>query len=349
MTAHPMPQRALRSHKPQRTSPRAATTGEHLARLAPHLTERDRWLAHMLCEHKVLTTHQIAELAWPTLRAANLRLRQLYTWRVIDRFQPFTSHGSAPMHYVLDLAGATILAREHGLNLRTLDYRHDRAMGIAYSLRLAHTLGTNTFFTALAQHSRRPGSTGRLTAWWSETRCYQHFGDITRPDAYGRWREQDTEFEWFLEFDLGTERPASRLAAKLPGYAQLAATTGITTPTLIHLPTADRETRVRRALAAALALLPDPALVPVATASPRSFPGAQRPGPAGACWSLLNPTQPEHKHHLSFAELSGAWPHLAPVVTTTPIVTADSVHRSGTLPPPAPLPPAPARPLSPRR
>src|SRR5437899_32689 len=134
MVSEPLPQRALRGHRPHRPTLRTAVTGDHLARLATHLTPRDRWLVWMLYEHRVLTTHQIAALAWYSERAANLRLLQLYKWRLIDRFQPFVTSGSAPMHYVLDVAGAAALAHAHGLDVRDLNYRHDRAIGIAHSL-----------------------------------------------------------------------------------------------------------------------------------------------------------------------------------------------------------------------
>src|SRR3954452_22092739 len=83
MISNPTPQRALRGHMPKRPTPRAATTGEHHAHLAGRLTVRDRWLARMLHEHKVFTTQQIVELCYPSARAANHRLLDLFKWRVV--------------------------------------------------------------------------------------------------------------------------------------------------------------------------------------------------------------------------------------------------------------------------
>jgi Replication-relaxation len=190
MITNPTPQRALRGHRPHRLTDRAALTGKHHAHLAAHLTPRDRWLARVLHEHRVLTSTQITQLAFPSARAANHRLLQLYRWRVLDRFQPFLTLGSAPMHYVLDTAGAAVLAAEDDLDTTTVRYRHDRALGIAHSLRLAHTVGVNGFFTALVATARnsRDGVERAVTAWWSEARCARHFGDLVRPDGYGRWR-----------------------------------------------------------------------------------------------------------------------------------------------------------------
>lgn len=337
MITNPTPQRSLRGHRPQRLSNRLAATGEYTARLAPRLTPRDRWLIGMLHEHKVLTTDQITELAWPSVRAANLRLLQLYRWRVLDRFQPFISYGSAPMHYVLDITGAAVLAREHGLETSDLAYRHERTIGIAYSLRLSHTIGTNGFFTALAAHTRRTDARGLLTAWWSEARCHRHFGDIVRPDAYGRWREPAAEFEWFLEYDCGTERPADRVGNKLPLYAKLAETTGITTPVLVWTPTARREARVRRALTETHAALANPPYVPVATASTEYLAGKDLTDPSCACWLPIGSHGP-HRQRLRLADLTPVWPHLPP------LSAAQTGESGGTdahspMPPPTPQPP----------
>ncbi|WP_413116202.1 replication-relaxation family protein [Streptomyces sp. CY1] len=340
MITNPTPQRSLRAHRPKRLSQRAAITGEYIARLATRLTDRDRWLARMLYEHKVLTTHQIAEIAYPSVRAANLRLLQLYKWRVLDRFQPFIASGTAPMHYVLDVAGAAIVAREDGLDPRDLDYRHERAIGIAHSLRLAHTVGTNAFFTALTAHSRSSNPSGQLTAWWSEARCERNFGDIVRPDGYGRWRADQSAFEWFLEFDFGTERP-DRVAAKLPGYAKLAATTGITTPILLWMPTTRRETRVRGALGTALSTLDDPTLVPVATSSADFVINDHDVHPAAARWQPLDGRQ-RASRRLSLAELGRAWPHLPPLpLSASSSVTTGSSDSWKELPPPSPCAPGP--------
>lgn len=334
---NPPPQRSLRGHRPKRLSGRAAATGEYIARLAPRLTPRDRWLARMLYEHTVLTTGQITELAWQSTRATNLRLLQLYKWRVLDRFQPYITYGTAPMHYVLDVAGAAVLAHEDGLDISGLGYRHDQAIGIAHSLRLAHTTGTNGLFTALVAHSRQAAASGRLTAWWSEARCRRHFGDIVRPDAYGRWREQAGEFEWFLEYDCGTERPADRVGNKLLHYAKLADTTGITTPVLVWAPTAQREARVRRALTETSRALNDPLYVPVATTSAEFLVGEGLSEPSQACWLPLSAHRAPQRR-LRLVDLSTVWPHLPPL-SGPPVGKAGGAAANDQLPPPIPQPP----------
>src|SRR6185437_11069094 len=266
-----VPQVALRSDRGAGRTPRATNTLEHQARLSLRLTPRDRWLVRMLHEHRVLTSAQITQTAFPSARSANTRLLELYRWRVLDRFQPFRTVGSAPMHYVLDVAGAAILAAEDGLDPKALGYRHERAIGIAHSLHLAHAVGVNGFYCgliAIAGHTGSGEDRG-LTAWWGEARCQRLFGDLVRPDGYGRWREHRSastggglgEVEFFLEYDTGSEN-LTQLTRKLAGYHALAAATGIRTPVLIWLSSTRRETTARRALAAALARLERPGLVP---------------------------------------------------------------------------------------
>ena len=192
MINNPARQRAHRAHRPARPVVRAADGPDHQARLSWRLGPRDRWIMRMVHEHRVLTAHQITAMAFPSYRSGRQRLRELYLWNVLDRFQPYVTTGGAPNHYVLGPAGATALAAEEGLERRDLGYRHDRALGIAHSLQLAHTVGVNDWFTTLVAATTRkratPGAprTSRLDAWWSETRCHRHFGDLVRPDGYGR-------------------------------------------------------------------------------------------------------------------------------------------------------------------
>ena len=339
MITNPTAQRALRGHLPQRPTPRTATTGKHHAHLATRLTPRDRWLARMLHEHKVFTTGQIVALCYPTMRAANHRLLALYKWRVLDRFQPFLGCGTAQMHYVLDIAGSALLAYEDGLDPRQLGYRHEDAIGIAHSLRLAHTVGVNAFFAALVALSRHSYTCGRLTAWWSELRCNRLFGDMVRPDAYGRWSEHDHQIEFFFEFDFGTE-DLGKLSSKLHGYEKLARTTGIITPVLMWLPTNRRETTARRALIDTLSNLDQPRLVPVATtaADIACTPGDNNP--TAARWLPLSGPPSQRSGRLRLIELAQLWPHTATSQTPVAAPLPANPQTCGHLTPPVPLPPA---------
>jgi hypothetical protein len=354
MLNRPTPQRALRLVRPQRLAERAGratTTTEHQAALAWRLTDRDRWILRLVHEHRVLTSHQITAMAFPSTRSGRQRLRELYLWSVLDRFQPYTPTGTAAQHYVLGPAGAAVLAAEHGLDLPRLGYRRDRANAIAHSLRLAHTVGVNDWFAALithAGHTDQAGDGGWVSAWWSEARCARHFGDLARPDAYGRYTTHPhhgtgvQEVEFFLEYDTGTEA-LTRVAAKLSGYAALTAATAITTPLLIWLPTARREAAARRLLGPALAALDTPAAVPVATAAADLLdPTHPHASPADPIWLPL--TRHSGDGRMPLGRLAEAWPWLPP--TTTGLDPPTEAAHKRELPPPTPMPPIP--PTSPR-
>ncbi|HEY7146964.1 MAG TPA: replication-relaxation family protein [Streptosporangiaceae bacterium] len=309
------PQAGLRS--PIRAGSRLARSPGLLAALAGRLTARDRWLLRMLHEHRVLTTTQITQLAFGTTRAATARLLTLYQLRAIDRFRPLTPTGSAPWHFVLDDAGACLLAAEDGITPAQLGYRRDRALAIALSAQLTHATGTNSVFCALAAQGRQAGNAA-LTCWWSERRCAALWGDLARPDGYGQWAQNTPAgpavTDFFLEYDTGTEN-LHRVAAKLTGYRDLAARTGITTPVLFWLPTARREAGLRALLAATApsgpAAQPSGTApgVPVATTTPEA--AASGAGPAGPAW--LPGGQPGPRLRLTAAGGTRPAPHPAPV------------------------------------
>ena len=249
---------------------RPRLSADVIAELAARATPRDLWLLRMLAEHRVLTSFQVAQLAFSSPTTARHRLIQLWRLRAIDRAQPFTTSGSAPMHYVLGDAGAAILAARAGTTPRDAGYRRERALAVFASAGLSHAVGTNGVMAALAATARtRPDST--LVTWWPEHRCAQQWGTMARPDAYGRWREDNhPDADFFLEYDKATE-PDERVAGKLAGYAALSAATGIITPVLFWFPSVGREAAVRPHLSSQR--------VPVATAS-----AATSASPADTVW-----------------------------------------------------------------
>jgi hypothetical protein len=270
------------------SGPAGRGTAERLAALAGRLTGRDRQLCQLLHEHRVLTTPQLTDLAFPSRNAAEHRLAALHRLGVVDRFRPHHSPGSAPYHYVLGPLGAALLAAQHDQDPGRLGYRRDQALALAHSQRLQHLLGVNSFFTALARAARNHPDAG-LEVWWSEQRCAAHWGRLVHPDGYGRWRDHQARVDFFVEYDRGSE-PLGRLAAKLPGYTELAHASGITTPLLVWLPTPPREATTRQALSAAS--------LPVATATPHPD-----HTPAGPLWLPLHTDGPRRR----LAQLATAW------------------------------------------
>ena len=274
-----------------RSAGRLARSPALAAALAARLTARDRWLLRMICEHRVLTTGQITQLAFGTTRAATARMTTLYQYRAVDRFRPLAPAGSSPLHFILDEAGAMLLAAEDGITPADLGYRRDRAMAIALSPRLAHDTGANGVFTALAAAARASGGQAGPGVLVVRAALRRRLGRPrpprrVRPLARAAPGQPAAVTDFFLEYDTGTE-PLARLIAKLAGYAALAARTGITTPVLFWLRSPRREAALHARLAgppppgtrdaASAAQIPG---VPVATAAP----GTSPEGPAGAAW-----------------------------------------------------------------
>ncbi|MCP2341170.1 replication-relaxation family protein [Actinomadura rupiterrae] len=229
-----------------RPHPRPRVSFPLLKRLHQTLTARDWWILAALAEHRVLTTGQLRRLAFDTDSGARHRLHTLFELRAVDRFRPLTLVGSAPHHYVLDKAGALLLAERREVTLTELPYRPDDALQLAFSRALPHTVAVNDFFTRLAAAAR--GDPDReLTLWWPERRCGQAWGDLIRPDGYGIWRDHDRTTGFFAEIDLGTE-PLDTLTHKVDRYVQLAHDTGSPLPVLFQLPGPHREYGLHQAL-----------------------------------------------------------------------------------------------------
>lgn len=327
-----------------RSEPRRAASPDLVAALAARLTGRDRWLLAMVAEHRVLTTMHLAALGFTGRRQAERRLAQLWSWRCVDRFRPFTplGAGSAPYHWVLDDAGAVVLAAHHGIDVREFGYHRATALAVAHSEHLRHTIGTNTLLTALAaRHHAVSDGSGRLVGWWGERRCAAAWGDLARPDAAAIWTTPNSaqpipaapvpagsvrtaptasatttmsaaiQVGFAIEYDTGSE-PLPRVAGKLADYADLAAAAGAVLPVLFWLPSVARETALHRQLDATGLL--------VATAAADH--AAQAGGPTGPVWRPARPglgarARPHARSSLD--QLTAAWA----IAGTLPVTAAD--------------------------
>jgi hypothetical protein len=314
-----------------RYTARAATTRPRplrhpdIAALARLLTNRDMWLARMLHEHQVLTTHQVARLAYTSPRSAQRRLRTLHQHAVLDSFRPLTQSGSAPEHYTLGRAGAALLAAHAGADPASIGWRPTHTGRIAYSPSLGHDLGVNELLTLLAARTRTHPETG-IVLWLSERSCARRWGDIIRPDAYAHWYDGEHLLPFFLEYDTGSQ-PLARVEAKLAGYAAFTTTgaAGARPALLLHTRTASREKALRHRLAGPARELG----LNIATSS-TDFTTTQ---PWGPWWA---PLPPGDTRRTTLTRLAARWSGLAPAAGLEP-TDADTAL---TLPVP-PLPPAP--------
>jgi hypothetical protein len=122
----------------------------------------------------------------------------------------------------LTVAGLTRLAASLGLSLASATRLHgfagggpDSAVGPRRALirHLAHTLGTDAVFAAIATGARSQRG-GALIEWQNAAACAH---GRMRPDGYGLLRLGSRHYGFFLEFDRGTVRPAA-LRAKFASY-----------------------------------------------------------------------------------------------------------------------------------
>ncbi len=194
-----------------------------IAALASRLTERDQLVALACYEHRVLTTEQLRRLYFSAPRRARRRLTLLYQLRVLDRFRPTLQpgQGSAQHHWILDEAGAHVVAARLGVERNELRWRHQRALGIFGSQKLDHQLEVNEFFSRLAEEAGEAG--GRLADWWGERRCLAALAGQAAPDGYGKIVLPGRRpVSFLLELDRSTEdhgrlrRKARRYQKALP-------------------------------------------------------------------------------------------------------------------------------------
>ncbi|GAA4100775.1 replication-relaxation family protein [Actinomadura miaoliensis] len=244
--------------------------------LASRLTQRDRLVLRALWDHHVLTTGQIAQLAFPNADRARRGMLRLTGLGAVERFRPLLppGKGTAPLHYTIGEAGAHVIAAEQGIPFADLGYRRDRIVAWSLSPQLGHLVGVNGIFTALAAAARHR-TAAELAQWWPERRCATTWAPYIRPDGFGRWREHGVSVDFFLEYDTGTQRPLRRVADKLRGYANLATADGFTTPVLIWTSSPRREANLHAAIGT------PPVPVFTATADAISEPPL---GPAGPIW-----------------------------------------------------------------
>jgi protein involved in plasmid replication-relaxation len=202
---------------------RGRVTGDQMAELASHLTDRDREIAVALYEHRILTSSQLALLFFSGRRRAMDRLLFLYRARVLDRFyppRPF-AYGKPQAHWLLDEAGAHIVAACLGIDRRALGWRQRENWGA--HPQLAHHLEVNTFVTdVIAATLPYPGL--GVTEWWGSASARDRMPDGVGlvPDAgFLLSTAAAGVIDCVVEWDRGTE-PGSVLEHKLRMYGKAA-------------------------------------------------------------------------------------------------------------------------------
>lgn len=258
------------------------------------LTSRDLRLLSWLADHGVLTTPQIIEALFGSTSFAQRRLLRLLHLGVVARFRPQRPDGgSYPYHWVLDQAGAELVAAQRGDPLPRPGQARARRLHLTSRANLGHLLGVNGFFTALACHERIHAGTV-LREWWPASRYSGDTGlyeigdniDVAlhtriRPDASGVWTEHDHTVWFLVEHDTGSE-PLATLIDKITRYWTLTESKQRPFAAVFDLPTERREVNLHQRMAAEYQLRQ----LPIATSS-RQQRDSTGLCPAGPVWQAL--------------------------------------------------------------
>lgn len=192
----------------------------HLVSLGSRLTDRDRQIVLDCYHHHVLTTGQLQRLHFTGTRTAELRLDTLYQLRVLDRFRPPAKPGTGttPYHWIVDEAGAHVLAAHYDIERRKLKWRHANDRALADSPKLRHLIEINEFFAQVAYEAKL--QRGGLTEWYGERAIHGLFGGVIWPDGYGVLTLRNrAPIHFLLELDRATE-PTAQLRDKAKRYAK---------------------------------------------------------------------------------------------------------------------------------
>jgi Replication-relaxation len=227
-------------------------TATHLTSLGSRLTDRDRQIALDCYDHRVLTTEQLMRLHFSGLRTTTIRLGTLYQLRVLDRFRPPRRRpgtGTNPYHWILDEAGAHVVAAQRDVDRRRLRWQHSDAVDIAQSSKLSHHIEINEFFSLLSLEAQLQH--GALHEWYGERITSTLFKGVV-PDGYGVINlPHRPPVHVLLELDRATE-PAHRLHEKAVLYAKQIPQSALREHdafVLLAVPTATRAKLAREAVA----------------------------------------------------------------------------------------------------
>jgi hypothetical protein len=183
------------------------------------LDERDHAILLSLLEHKVLTTQQIKSLHFRSLRRCQHRMKEL---RALDLVSPFQvgrgfGEGRPPACWYLTKPGLVEIADAKDVRVSDLPWVPDQSYRT--NKILAHRLGVNAFFCALAETSRTHD--GHCLATWRPEHWVRTKTVDVKPDGFGRYLHPGGACEFYLEYDRGTEAFGA-LSRKLEGYLRLA-------------------------------------------------------------------------------------------------------------------------------
>jgi hypothetical protein len=147
-------------------------------------------------------------------------MKELRDLGFISSFVPARGFGEGrpPACFILTKTGLSEIAHAKGVRTSDLTWVPDHIY--RSSQMLAHRLGVNAFFGALAEASRT--NEGHCLHTWRPEHWVRTKAAEVKPDGFGRYLHPGGACEFYLEYDRGTEAFGA-LARKVEGYLRLAA------------------------------------------------------------------------------------------------------------------------------
>jgi hypothetical protein len=194
--------------------------GDKYRARAREIDERDHQVLLHLLEHKILTTHQITSLHIRSLRRCQHRMRELKDQGLVSSFSVRRGFGEgrAPACWYLTKQGLVEIADANDARSSDLSWVPDSSYRT--SKMIAHRLGVNAFFCALAKASR--AFQGHCLATWLPEHWVRTKSAAIKPDGFSRYLHPGGACEFYFEYDRATEARGA-LTRKLEGYLRLAA------------------------------------------------------------------------------------------------------------------------------
>lgn len=234
----------------------ARPTQTEMTQILRSVTQRDMLILQTLNDYRYLSTLQIRQLFFPSLRSAQMRLQilkdlhLLYSWKVIQTPGVIRR----PSLIVLSPRGARVVAGWRGHDEHAYAVRAREARDHCYHAH--HDLEANGFFVDLAAATRDIPDHG-LLMWWGEEHmrrlreatAKKHRWPAPTPDGRATLITPAGKVELELEWDRGTES-LSRVAAKVAAYVGFYKNfrNAEASNVLFALPTHQRELDVRHTI-----------------------------------------------------------------------------------------------------
>lgn len=196
--------------------PREPTVAGGANQVALRLTPSDFDVLDLVAEHPYLTADRMAAVlatSVPSLRRRRNRLLKMGVMRLVGPEE--VGEAAALELPELTVEGLKLVAAHRGYSLPVAVRMHGLTGGSAAEpygprrrllLHLTHTRGADDVFVRLyrtADKRRRAGHDDAMVQWDNGTACSRRH---LRPDGYGIYQYDGTEYRFFLEFDRGTMR-----------------------------------------------------------------------------------------------------------------------------------------------